>query len=195
METNSGETQMLTIMQMCDSDNTATKMVPFVREAHESADLMDAIIELDEHCQTCLTNHVENRASRRQGRALLDTSIETFIDVTMLRDLKVLVEDDRLLGHLPVVFGVVCASLQVGQKSTCLMFMYNSLRTMIASSVRLGFAGTLQAQGIQHEIQQLIPEIVDRHRSISVGEVHVSFPSVDVLQNLHDTMFSKLFYS
>ena len=47
-------------------ENAASKMVPFVREAHESADLTDTILELDAICQTCLTNHVENRASRRQ---------------------------------------------------------------------------------------------------------------------------------
>lgn len=79
-----------------------------------------------------------------QGRALLDTANEAFGESLGLGDLRSAVLNGRMNGHLPVIFGAMCALLSIGQKSACNMFMYNCLKTIMASSVRLGFIGTLQ---------------------------------------------------
>eukprot|EP00058_Branchiostoma_floridae_P004963 XP_002590451.1 hypothetical protein BRAFLDRAFT_86334 [Branchiostoma floridae] len=147
--------------------------LPYVTAAYHSCMDQDRLTDLDSRCQACLNNHVANRASIRQT----------------------LLEQDRLHGHYAVMFGFLSAVLQLDLHQAHQMFVFGVLRTIIASAVRLGNVGTIEAQRIQFELQQGVDNIIRRNLRRAVEEACVTFPLVDITQNTHDTMFAKLFHS
>ncbi|XP_060073770.1 uncharacterized protein LOC132553539 [Ylistrum balloti] len=175
---------------MCSLENSGSFCLPFVREAHDACWDSEKLVELDNLCEACTTNHVANRASVRQGRSLLDTSSQAF-RVEQILELKGLLE----YCHHPVVFGFVCGAMGIDQLTTLTAYLFNSLRTIVAAAVRLDQFGAIQAQVVQSELQSRIQEILERHRNRSTDDACLLNPLVDVFQNTHDIMFSKLFYS
>ena len=49
-------------------ENAASQQLAFVKAAYEAHGDTDTIISLDQRCESCLPNHVTNRASQRQVR-------------------------------------------------------------------------------------------------------------------------------
>ncbi|XP_069122779.1 uncharacterized protein [Argopecten irradians] len=175
---------------LCTLENSGSFCLPFVREAHDACWDKDKILDLDNLCEVCTTNHVAKRASVRQGRSLLDTSSQAF-RVEQILEIKGSLE----YCHHPVVFGCVCGAMGIDLLTTLTTYLFNCLRTVIAAAVRLDQIGAIQAQVVQTEFQSRISEILERHTSRSTDEACLLYPLVDVFQNTHDTMFSKLFYS
>ncbi|GFU15199.1 urease accessory protein F [Trichonephila clavipes] len=89
----------------------------------------------------------------------------------------------------------VCAALNIPCLEVGKMYLFNCLRTIIASIVRLGKVGTIQAQHLQFEMQCCLDDILKRNWSLHPEESCISYPLTETLQNSHDTMFSKLFFS
>lgn len=48
------------------------------------------------------------------------------------------------------MYGVVCALLRVPEEHTVASFLFGTLRTMVASTVRLGVTGTLEVRAFSH---------------------------------------------
>jgi len=46
--------------------------------------------------------------------------------------------------HLPVVHGVVCATLEIPLQDACVAFMFTALRSVVASAVRLDRTGPIE---------------------------------------------------
>ncbi|KAL9981373.1 hypothetical protein ACROYT_G010071 [Oculina patagonica] len=138
--------------------NAASFSLPFVNESHKDCHDIERIIELDGIMQAYLSNHVANRASYRQGNSLLGTACKTFGNQEM-NNLQVELENKRLYGHFATVFGFMCGLLKLSLVQTQQLFLFSTLRTVIASAVRLGNVGPLQAQSIQFEMQKTAEEI------------------------------------
>ncbi|XP_077998765.1 uncharacterized protein LOC144451735 [Glandiceps talaboti] len=179
---------------MCTLENAGSFSLPFVRTAHEKSNNIDEICRLDEFCDACLNNHIEKRASIRQGNALIVTSSQAFAD-DRFHYFKEAIEDERLRGHYVVMFGCTCAYLNINQKASLEIFMFGVLRTIMSSAVRLGTIGSLEGQRMQFEWQKLIPDIISRNIEKSPEDACLSFPLVDMIENTHDTLFSRLFHS
>ena len=130
----------------------------------------------------------------KQGRSLLDSSNKVF-QHKLLSELEDELYEKRLHGHMPVIFGVVCKCLEISKTITSFMYLFETLRNITASAVRLGKVGALEGQRLQFKVQQELPSIVERYRDLSVEDAHVCYPILDVVQNAHDKLFSKLFYS
>src|SRR5688572_2604022 len=81
--------------------------IPFMRASFERPGDFAA---LDEHFDAFTTNHVANRASRAQGRAFLSTVDRSF-GTSASREVRVLVETQKLPGHFPIVFGHLLQAL------------------------------------------------------------------------------------
>ncbi|KAK3086322.1 hypothetical protein FSP39_016814 [Pinctada imbricata] len=175
---------------VCSLENTGSMSLPFVAAAHGSCLDDTKLVALDKITQCCLTNHVANRASARQGCSLLDTSSKAY----RIEHLE------RLADHLPhchhaVVFGALCGILGIHKIPTLTTFLYNTLRNILAAAVRLDIIGPVQAQVVQTDIQIHIQDIITRNLERKVEEAAVMYPVIDCMQNSHDIMFAKLFYS
>ncbi|XP_072036732.1 uncharacterized protein [Amphiura filiformis] len=175
-------------------ENVGSSSIPFVKAAYLNNCAMSEIEALDKLCEACLNNHVAKRASIQQGKSLISTSSEAFPD-GRIKQLKVLINEDRVKGHHALMFGCLCAYVNITLNDCLEVYMYNALRTIMASAVRLGNLGPLEAQHIQYEMQQCIGRIIERNFDSPVEDTAITFPIVDILQNTHDTLFSRLFVS
>lgn len=175
-------------------ENTGSQSLPVLRAAYDCSDDLVRVAEVDRFCDVSLNNHVAKKASVQQGKSILSTASETFPQ-NGIKVLKNAVKEGSLIGHQAVVFGCLCSYLNISLNDTAEIFLFNQLRTVVASTVRLGNIGPLEAQRVQFELQQLIPEIMTRFIDVSLEDSCITFPLVDLFQNCHDTLFSKMFYS
>lgn len=171
-------------------ENSGSFGLPFVTAGHQSCLDMQRLIAIDNHCDVSTPNHVAKRASTKQGRSMLETCGRAFGNETLVTLLNNLPH-----CHLPVVYGVCCGIMGINLSSTLSTFLFTMLRTTIASTVRLDKIGPQEAQIIQTELQKTIPEVIERYKDRSLDEACITYPAIDIIQNAHDNMFSKLFYS
>lgn len=184
----------LKIFILSSIENTGSSCLPFVKAAHEGFRDIERLEYLDSLLNASLLNHVSHRASRHQGKSFLTTICEVF-PCHEISKLNECVENEIMHGHLAIIFAVVCATLNIPVLKVAQMFLYNSLRTVIASMVRLGKIGAVKAQRYQFEIQEHLDEIIKRNWMIPPEDSYITFPLPETLQNIHDALFSKLFYS
>ncbi|CAG5127172.1 unnamed protein product [Candidula unifasciata] len=187
---------------VCILENSGSLSLPFVRAAHSAIVNRNVIkseqtehhtlVQLDKICEAYTTNHIARRASTRQGKSFLEVACFTYSYLAQQLSSAIV---DLPHCHLPVVYGAILAGLGVDENTTLATFMYCVVRSMIATAVRLDVLGAMEGQKVQFNLQQLIPEILDRNRTRSVENACMKFPVIDVLQNTQDTLFSKLFYS
>jgi urease accessory protein len=159
--------------------------LPFVTAAHEEPG--DAA-ELDRHCDAFLANHVANRASRLQGRAFLASSGRIFSSSEVVRKGK-----ELPLGHLAPAFGAVTRILRVSRSDAARLFFFQHLRGLVASAIRLGIAGPMEAQACQHRLASRVQEILSRCERLTVGDVAQTAPLLELWQGTQDRLYSRLF--
>lgn len=70
---------------------------------------------------------------------MLDTSVKVF-------NIQSLYEVNEILPHkhLPVVFGVICATLNIDLYAASHALLFTTLRTILASAVRLDIVGPIE---------------------------------------------------
>lgn len=166
-------------------------MLPFVTAAHgEPA----RFAEWDRWCNTTLSNHVTNRASRALGQGLL-TSAAAGFGRELLTNLKANVRRDRLPAHLAPITGVVCAALALDRDHSQRLFLFLHLRTLVSTAVRLGIVGPLEAQAIQHRLGTTAEAVLQRCAQLTPDDAAASAPLHDLFQGHHDRLYSRLFMS
>ncbi|XP_054722666.1 uncharacterized protein LOC129232558 [Uloborus diversus] len=124
-------------------ENVGSSAIPFLKLSHENFKDYLKLEVLDSLHNSLLMNHVAYKASIQQGKSFLNTSCNVF-QLPEITNLKALVEKEKLHGHLAITFASVCASLQIPAFEMGKMFLFNSLRTIISSLVRLGKVGAIQ---------------------------------------------------
>ena len=156
--------------------------LPFFTQAHRDPDTLPA---LDRLCEAFTSNHVANRASRLQGRALL-ASVERIFATPPLKP---------PFGHLAPVFGAVTRLLEVALPAASQLFFFNHLRGLIAAAVRLGIIGPMEAQALQHRFSIRAHEILARCISLGLDDLAQSAPLIDLWHTAQDRLYSRLFQS
>jgi urease accessory protein len=181
--------------------------LPFVTAAHHEPERLE---EFDRLCDAFTTNHVANRASRSQGRALLsaverifpvpESGLQAASPPSLRAELK------RSKGrapeiaappfaHFAPVFGAVLRRLDVSLDSMARMFFFNHLRGLLAAVVRLNLVGPMEAQMIQHRLAARAEEILARCASFTLDDLAQTSPLLDLWQGAHDRLYSRLFQS
>lgn len=158
--------------------------IRFVQRAWNQPESFD---EIDSACDLFLNNHVANRASRAQGRALLATASKTF-DVRAIDALQSKLREQNGCGHLPVVFGFITRELQLELPRAAELFRFLIIRGCISAAVRLGIVGPLAAQQMQAHLS------FDRIDTESDPPMQTA-PILDLLQATQDRLYSRLFQS
>ncbi|KAL8593878.1 hypothetical protein ACOMHN_023794 [Nucella lapillus] len=185
-----GTTDDLKSFLICILENAGSLNLPFVQESHAFCSESEPLRKLDRLYDVNMSNHVAKRASSRQGKAMSNTGSQVFAvdDISQLAlSLK--------HCHYAVVYGAVCGILGMTLEVTMGAFMSATLRTAVASAVRLDKLGPVEAQKIVAEVQTQIPDIICRYKGRSPQDACIVFPVPDVMQNCHDKLFCKLFYS
>jgi len=163
--------------------------LPFVSAAFDDPGRVN---ELDEWCDAFTTNHVANRASRTQGRALLLAAERIF--QSAIRNPKSAIASPSC-SHLAPVFGAVMAGLKVPRDTTQHLFLFNHLRGVIAAAVRLNIVGPMDAQAIQHQLAPATEAILNQCQSLTPDDVAQTAPLLELWQGAQDRLYSRLFQS
>ena len=135
-----------------------------------------------------------NRASRNQGRALLASSIAAF-DLPRLKALKQAIREQGLPSHQVPVWAAVTEALIVSAEQASRMFLFQLLRSLISSAVRLHVTGPLAGQALQHQIGPFSETLVESGLARSLAEISQTAPLMEMLQGTQDRMYSRLFQS
>jgi urease accessory protein len=150
----------------------------------------------DELCDAVLSNHVANRASRSQGQAYLAAASRVFTQPA-IRDFAAASRSSaaRRRLHFGPVFGVVAAGLGLDAPAACSLFLFLSLRSLVSAAVRLGIVGPLQGQSIQTILSSEADDLVRLATSLTIDDVAMTTPLLDLAQATHDRLYSRLFQS
>jgi urease accessory protein len=156
--------------------------LPFVNAAHAEPSRLE---EFDRLCDAFTSNHVANRASRLQGRALLVAAERVFKSEIKLPPFT----------HLAPVFGAVTGGLDVPHPEAVRLFVFTHLRGAIAAAVRLNIVGPMEGQVIQFQLSQSVETVVERGVSFTLDDLAQTAPLLELWQGAHDRLYSRLFQS
>lgn len=175
----------------------ARAVVPFAlasADARQGELSHQRISDLDDRYDVFVTNQVANRASRVQGMGFL-TAASRAIGGEAILSLTRHFRQDRLAGHWPIAFGGVCASLGVTGNQVARMLLFISLRGMVSAAVRLGIVGPMQAQSLQYELHPHGEQLADEAALYRIEDAAQTSPLIELLQGMHDRLYSRLFLS
>ena len=170
-------------------EQTASAVVPLLNAAHRAPERFD---ELDQLADVFLVNPVANRASRVQGRALAATIGRVWASEPVC---AMAARVERGFGHHGPVMGAMFAMLHVPIDIAQQICFYNAGRGVLAAAVRLGIAGSYEAQRLQHELAPAIAAAGARAREYDEHDLAQTAPVLDVLQAAHDRLYSRMFRS
>lgn len=143
------------------------------------------LAEADRLCDAATPNHVANRASRLQGRALL-AAAERIFGLDRLRP---------PCGHFAPAFGAVTRGLAIARERAGQLFLFGHLRTVTASAVRLGIVGPQEAQALQRRLSPEAAKVLAACVGLDLEDLAQTSPVLDLWQGTHDRLYSRLFQS
>ncbi len=167
---------------------TGYSSLPFVGAAHDAP---RALAALDRRCDAFLNNPVANRASRRQGRALMAVCAEAFGG----RRLRRWADDEDLRLHHAPAFGAAAAELGASRLDAQRVYLFAAMRSGLSAAVRLGLSGPLAAQRLQAGLAPVLDAALARCAPIPVDDAAQTAPVLDILQGAQDRLYSRLFQS
>jgi urease accessory protein len=171
--------------------NVANASLPFVAAAYDGTGdvwALDALLDAQ------LTNHVANRASRTQGRALLSTCARVF-DEPPIAALAIRAASRDVAAHLAPVFGAVLAALSVARHDALALHMLLALRGVASAAVRLGVVGPHEAQRLQSRHAATLDALIAECAEIGPGEAAMAAPLLEIYGAMHDQLYARLFQS
>ncbi len=169
---------------------TARQAGPIVAAAHAGAPYG----ELDAFTASTLWSHVAARASRTQGRALIDVAARAFA-IPSLVALRALVIADVHPGHLAPAFGVVTRALDVERDDALAIYLHLAARGLLSAAVRLGAIGPTAAQAIHGRLDPVLAAGLAHARGATLDDVAQVAPIVELVQATHDRLYTRLFQS
>ena len=159
--------------------------LPLVREARLDP---DALPRLDARADIFLANHVANRASRTQGGAFFSTCARVFPEEAPRLP-------EGLCMHLAPLWGVVFRALGMPLDEARALFLWSTARGVLSAGVRLGLAGTYEAQRMLAQLGPTLDVVADRCGELAADDLAQPAPLLDLLHATHDRLHSRLFQS
>jgi urease accessory protein len=171
--------------------NVGHAALPFVSAAHARP---ERVWSLDELVDVQLTNHVANRASRTQGRALLATSAAVF-DEPAIALLSERASRRDVFVHLAPVYGAIVAALGLPRRDALGLYLLFSLRSTASAAVRLGIIGPHAAQRILNRHRATLDAVLAECDGLEPAEAATTSPVFELLGATHDRLYARLFQS
>jgi urease accessory protein len=164
--------------------------LPLASAAHEDP---GSLARLDGRAEAFLSSEVANRASRLQGRAFLDVCSRIFpAEVGALRERA---REAHLRCHLAPVFGAALRALDVALQETQQLLLSLAARGVLQAAVRLGVAGTHEAQRLLRELSPAMDGVLASCAHLRETDLAQTAPLADLFGAMHDRLYSRLFQS
>ena len=164
--------------------------LPFVRAG---AIAKMPISMLDSEMHAFLTNPIQSRASRAQGRGLVRVTREAFGDRDGVNGALDSAETTNM-HHAPI-FGCIAGALGIAPKDAAQIFLHGAARNFLSAAVRLGMVGPLEAQRILASRAALLQTVLEHCADLDIDDAAQSSPILDLASALHDRLYTRLFQS
>ncbi|KAI5057055.1 hypothetical protein GOP47_0028873 [Adiantum capillus-veneris] len=180
--------------------NTASLLLPFVF-AGSSSPSIEKWKLLDTTLHAYLSNKVVRNASIAQGTALLRVASSVFVEHPLLKEMKALTRSSQEVCTMPIhihhapLFGIIFGLLLVDPMNAQRAFLFVTLRDMLSAATRLNVVGPLEAAQMQHSLASDAESLLLKYGNRSIKDVYQAAPTLDVIQGVHDNLFSRLFRS
>lgn len=173
--------------------------LPFVTAAHDEP---GRLAEFDQLGDAFTSNHLANRASRSQGRAMLSAGERIFprrgvhaASPSTSDGEPKRTEVRAPFAHFAPVFGAGLSRLGVSRETTMRMFFFNHSRSLFAAAVRLNIVGPMEAQTLQHRLSSKAEAILRHCEPLTLEDLAQTSPLLDLWQGTQDRLYSRLFQS
>ena len=164
-------------------------VLPLVNAAHESPEQLE---ELDALNDAFLINRVANGASRVQGRTLIATTARIWPSDALERLTRRAAASH---AHVAPVAGATFRAMGVPLATVQEVVLYGVARGIVSAAVRLGIAGSYEAQRLQWECGSWLDQVLARCGALRADDLAQTAPLIDLLQAGHDRLYSRLFQS
>ncbi len=155
----------------------------------------ERLAEVDDLYHAFTSNHVANRASRAQGRALTTALQRVFSHPREPNPLPIESPAPPGHPHFAPAFGAAMQRCGVDELSAAFAFLFNHLRGLLASAVRLNSIGPMEAQALQFQLSPLARQIAEHCATLDIEDAAQSAPLLDLWQGAQDRLYSRLFQS
>jgi urease accessory protein len=173
--------------------NTVHATTPFVRAAHD-ANSVDEIVATDTRCAATMWSHVAIRASRAQGRSLVDVAARSF-EAPRLAELRARIGGGGTAAHLAPMFGAVTRALEIPSTDALATYLHLHVRGLLSAAVRLGALGPAEAQGIHGRLAPHLDAALALASTLTLDDVAQTTPLAELIQAGHDRLYTRLFQS
>lgn len=163
--------------------------LPLLSDAYREP---ERVTQLDALADAFLVNTVANRASRVQGRTLVSTAARIAPSDPLIQLQRTLSERH---AHVAPMSGVVFRHLGVPLSTAQRLTLFSAARSVLAAAVRLGLAGSYEAQRIQHTTGEWLEVVAAHCCALTCDDLAQTAPIIDILQSGHDRLYSRLFQS
>jgi urease accessory protein len=195
---------------------TARGVIPLVNAAYHAP---ERLAQLDALADAFLLNAVANAASRVQGRTLLATVGRIWPGAAIV-DLQARCaggtggsgvsaspvraadgmsgrggEAASLHVHVAPVTGAAFRAVGLPLDTVQRAVLFAAARGVTSAAVRLGIAGSYEAQRLLFECGPLLDEVASRCRAWDDEDLAQTEPIIDLLQSAHARLYSRLFQS
>src|SRR5690606_21245353 len=96
-------------------------------------------------------------------------------------------------GHLAPVFGVTLRRLGIDHPTTVGAFLFLQLRGVVSAAVRLGIAGSLEAQSLQRDLSAEAETVAAQSAGFGMDDLAQTEPLLEIWQAAQDRLYSRLF--
>ena len=98
-------------------------------------------------------------------------------------------------AHVAPLSGAVFRSIGLSLPTAQRVVLYGTARGVLTAAVRLGIAGSYEAQRLQYACVSQLDAVADRCAELAPEDLAQTAPIMDVLQSAHDRLYSRLFQS
>ena len=163
--------------------------IPLVNAAYRSPQDLEA---LDRRADVFLLNTVANRASRIQGRTALATIARIWPSAS-LAELSRRVA--TTCAHVAPVTGAAFRAIGLPLDTIQKVVLFSTARAAASAAVRLGIAGSYEAQRLQSDCAPWLDDLLARCGDLDERDLAQTSPVIDILQSRHGRLYSRLFQS
>ena len=149
---------------------------------------------LNERYDTLLINDPANRASRALGAAVLAAG-ETIAAHGSVAAARAALRASRTYAHFPIAFGLLADAVGLDETAGVDAFLFLQARSLFSSAVRLGVIGPMESQRMLAAVGRAAERWRDLARRTAPDSAAQTAPLLDILQSLHERLYSRLFNS
>ncbi|KAI3637631.1 hypothetical protein MIR68_004280 [Amoeboaphelidium protococcarum] len=194
--------------------NLMTQQVPYCRGIFQLLEPLAAVNNSLDQClvqlrqlgmhlnATMVGNIASCRSSSAQGQALLQLTAKSFQSeiadsqrAQVFKGILTLVRQDVIYPHQVFIFSIVAYCLSFTEDECVEMFIYSQLRGIISAAVRLNVIGPLRSQKVLINLMHDAEKMAVKYNDVPWDQSYNEDPVMDMVQNSHTRLYSRMFNS